>query len=132
MLRRMLIPPVAVALGLAGCSLLPRAGNLPSHKDLRDSAAALLEAKLIVKGECLFADGESGGRWLPIWPAGFVLLNGVLSDESGQVAVLGETVKLAGGEHHDSEFDHSQTMLLVPRPSACGGGQYSALRLGFR
>src|SRR5258705_13887101 len=101
-----LIAPLALAFSLLGCSLLPRAGNLPSHKDLSGYPAALLTAKLTVEGDCLFADStESEGRWLPIWPNGFALEDGVIRGERGRVAAIGDAVKLGGGEYTDSQLD---------------------------
>jgi hypothetical protein len=123
-LTRALIPLV-IAIGMAGCSLLPRSGNLPSHKDMNGYPAALLTARLVVEGDCLFADGaDSGGRWLPIWPSGFALESGVITDISGPVAAIGDTVKLGGGEYHDDQFDFVQTLLIVPVPPSCRGGDY--------
>ena len=116
---------VTAPLALVGCSLLPVSGNLPSHKDLPGYPAALLTAELVFDGECLFADStESAGRWLPIWPRGFALHDRVLTDLNGRVAAIGDTMKLGGGEYHDSDFDFVQTMLVVPIPASCRGGDY--------
>jgi hypothetical protein len=125
MLAQKFLPLVTAALALLGCSFFPISGNLPAHKDLSGYPAALLTAELVVEGECLFADStESAGRWLPIWPKGFALQDGVLTDPNGRVAAIGDTVKLGGGEYHDSDFDFVQTMLVVPVPASCRGGDY--------
>jgi hypothetical protein len=124
MLVRTLSSLVAIA-GLSGCALLPVTGNLPSHKDLDAYPAALLTAELVVDGDCVFAtNAESGGRWLPIWPAGYSLENGVISDRDGPIARIGEGVKLGGGEYHASQSEFVQTLLVVPIPPSCQGGDY--------
>src|SRR5215213_293924 len=122
---RTLIATMALALGFLGCSLLARAGNLPSHKDLNGYPAALLTAELAFEGECVFADSaESDGRWLPIWPNGFALQDGVIYDRGARVAAIGDVVSLGGGEYHDSDFDFVQSLLVVPVPASCRGGDY--------
>ena len=127
-MRTMLIRALArlfVFAALSGCSLFPVAGNLPSHKDLSSYPAALLTAELVLDGECVFAaNAEAGGRWLPIWPNGYSLADGEISDRDGPIARIGDRVKLGGGEYHDSQFEFLRTLLVVPVPASCRGGDY--------
>jgi hypothetical protein len=119
------IESLFVIAALSGCGLVPVTGNLPTHRDLDAYPAALLTADLVMDGECVFAtNGKTGGRWLPIWPSGYSVANGVISDRDGPVARIGESVELGGGEYHDSRFDFVQTLLVVPIPSSCRGGDY--------
>jgi hypothetical protein len=99
--------------------------SLPTHNDLNGYPTALLEATLVRDGPCLYAEGlDDAGRWLPIWPVGFALDAEVVVNGSERMGMLGDHLKLAGGEYHESQYGFLRTLMPADVPAACRGGEY--------
>jgi hypothetical protein len=124
--RSLLAVLVAAVTLIASCGVAsPNNGGLPTHNDLNGSPAALLEATLVRDGQCLFAQrADPSGRWLPIWPSGFLLTGDAVMNGSAQVAKVGDSVKLGGGEYHESQYDFLRTLMPADVPAGCRGGEY--------
>jgi hypothetical protein len=104
----------------------PAAGSrLPTHRDLESYPAALLEATLARDGKCLFAVGPDGTeRWLPIWPAGFSLVDDVVMKGTERIAAIGDGVRLGGGEYPASDYAFVRTLMTANVAKPCRDGRF--------
>jgi hypothetical protein len=114
---------VALAAVLGSCAWPPDS-SLPTHNDLNGYPAALLEANLVREGNCLYAIQGSDLRWLPIWPSRFILSDDAVVNGGSQVASVGDVVKLAGGEYHDTQYDFLRTLMPAEVPAECRSAEY--------
>jgi hypothetical protein len=124
--RSSLAALVAAGIFTASCGVASSSrGGLPTHNDLNAYPMALLAATLVRDGECVVVQrADPSGRWLPIWPSGFSLNGDAVMNGSVQVAKVGESVKLVGGEYHESQYDFLFTIMPVDVPADCRGGEY--------
>ena len=125
-IRSPLAALITAASLVAACGAAsPSTLGLPAHRDLDGYPAALLVATLVRDGQCLYADDEGRfGRWLPIWPAGFILRGDSVMNHQTQVAKVGDRVNLGGGEYHESDYDFLRTLMSADLPAGCRDSTY--------
>ena len=111
----------AVAVAVVGCgpsptpspiatqTLDPAAFEIPVHDTAGAQMDALMIGTLEEAGGCFFVQTKRVGRFLVIWPRGFVgrhTLNGdVVVPLDGPVFELGDTIRMAGGAFEQPPFD---------------------------
>lgn len=101
------------------------ATNLTTHNVSGGGPTALLEVRLVEANGCTYGDGDDGGRWFLVWPAGHALRATDIVDGSGAVvARLGQRASLTGGEYHASQLAFLQTLLSNDLPEPCKSEEY--------
>lgn len=126
MILSRLVITIPVTAALMGCTAaLERQGpvTLPIR---RTDGIELLASKrgiLVVHEGCLRLRGESGGRFMIVWPEGTVFRQGApatVTDPRGRTRRVGELVELQGGGASAENFDPATHPENVIR--RCGGG----------
>jgi hypothetical protein len=123
-----------VAQQLGGMASRPGDGRfveLPTHKPMHGSPAALLEGRLERDGDCVYAaDVDLGTRSLVIWPQGTTMrvhegeADAIVDGGGRVIALIGEVVRLGGGSFGDGELDFLRTLLASDIADECLGGPY--------
>lgn len=122
---------VGAALVLVGCG--SSVTNLPTHAAALPPAIAvgrgpltMLIGPLLDERGCLYIGSrDPTTREVPIWPAGYSFDQGAILAPGGrQVALVGQTVTLAGGLYPSADYGAVGKYVVGDVPSWCRQGQY--------
>ena len=113
---------MATVLVVAGCaSVAPPSLYFPTYGPMNGLPTAELAGTLIEENGCLWVESD-GSRWLVLWPGSARAVEadiGVVVREGTNEAVVGEPVRMGGGEYSDEHYEFVVDLIGEEIPPAC-------------
>jgi len=119
---------LVITLLLAACSGTPAPSiYFPTYGSMNALPVGVLEGTLIEESGCLWVDAD-GSRWLVLWPSSARAVEadaGLVVRDGTNEEVVGEPMRLGGGEYGMNNYDFVVDLIAEEVPPACGeSGQF--------
>lgn len=111
-----------ITLLLAGCLGVPPPGiHFPTYGSMNALPVGVLEGTLVEEDGCLLVEA-GGSRWLVLWPGSARAVEadaGLVVRDGTNEAVVGEPIRLGGGEYGMDNYDFVVDLIDEEVPPAC-------------